>query len=95
MKVEWSSMALLDLVKIKEYIAKNSPDTAAKFVRSLYVSSRDLLKQFPNIGRVIPEKGDPKFRELIHGNYRIMYKLSAGKIEILTIRNSNQLYREI
>jgi toxin ParE1/3/4 len=38
----------------------------------------------PMIGRIVPEKNDENVRELIEGNYRIIYQLSdKERIEVL------------
>ena len=51
-------------------------------------------KQFPLIGRVIPEIGNENFREIIYGNYRIMYKLvTKERIDLLTIFHSSRNFK--
>jgi hypothetical protein len=42
------------------------------------------------LGREVPELLDSNYRELIFGNYRIIYKIE-NDIKILTLRNSRQL----
>ncbi|MBD3748215.1 MAG: type II toxin-antitoxin system RelE/ParE family toxin [Sphingobacteriales bacterium] len=45
----------------------------------------------PKIGRIVPEKNNPDLRELIEGNYRIIYQISKlDKIEILMIHHSSR-----
>ena len=49
----------------------------------------DILKTFPQAGRTVPEKNDENVRELIEGNYRIIYEVvSADQISILTVYHS-------
>ncbi|MBK7309461.1 MAG: type II toxin-antitoxin system RelE/ParE family toxin [Sphingobacteriaceae bacterium] len=43
---------------------------------------------FPQSGRMVPEKNLAEIRELIEGNYRIFYRLGKGKITILRIHNA-------
>ena len=40
----------------------------------------------PRCGRIVPELGDPMFREVIYGNYRIVYRIiGADDVEILAV----------
>jgi len=48
-----------------------------------------ILKTLPESGRVVPELGISQIRELIEGNYRIVYRLlSKELVEILTVHHS-------
>jgi len=44
------------------------------------------LESFPKSGRLVPECDDPTIRELLHGNYRLIYRVvREDQIELLTI----------
>jgi plasmid stabilization system protein ParE len=43
------------------------------------MSKVDVLAQFPQIGRVVPEENDETIREIILRPYRIIYKVLAEK----------------
>jgi plasmid stabilization system protein ParE len=49
------------------------------------------LKAFPECGRIVPETGNKAIRELIYGNYRIIYRLEEKRISVLTIRHEKQI----
>lgn len=49
------------------------------------------LEAFPNIGRIVPELGDPAVREIILGNYRIIYRVKPEFAEILTVYHGARL----
>jgi toxin ParE1/3/4 len=49
------------------------------------ILSVERLLQFPKLGRVVPGAQDENIRELICGNYRIVYRIAAERIEILTV----------
>ena len=76
--------------KGNDYISKDSKRYAEIQIRR--IKSRSLiLKTQPEAGRVVPELGIIQIRELIEGNYRIVYRLSFGNIvEILTIHHSSR-----
>jgi toxin ParE1/3/4 len=69
-KLIWTEQAINDLEDIGDYIAESSEKYAKLTVKRLYEKS-DILKQFPQTGRVVPEKNEETVRELIEGNYRI------------------------
>lgn len=87
-QIEWTEIALMDLKEIQFYIQRNSKFYAQKTVENLVLRTQ-ILKKFPLSGRIVPERNDEDFRELIEGNYRIMYKVvSVNKIDILSIYHS-------
>ncbi|HCW09281.1 MAG TPA: type II toxin-antitoxin system RelE/ParE family toxin [Cytophagales bacterium] len=87
-KLIWTDQAVNDLGSIGEYIAENSEKYAKLTVKKLF-ERPDILKNFPQAGRIVPEKNDPNVRELIEGNYRIIYEIiSTDQINILTVYHS-------
>ena len=50
----------------------------------LLMSKVDVLAQFPQLGRVVPEENDETVRKIIFRSYRIIYKVMAEK-EIVAI----------
>jgi len=48
------------------------------------------LAEFPELGRVIPELGIEKLRELLEGEYRLMYELFANRVEVWGIAHGRQ-----
>lgn len=73
-RVILSSRSVQDLEEIVRYISLDSPDNAAKFGRLLLTKARS-LGAFPEIGRQVPEIGDPQIREIIVKSYRIVYRV--------------------
>jgi toxin ParE1/3/4 len=86
--IRWTNRALNDLEEIGEYIEKDSIKYASITVKGIY-SAAMLLKDFPDLGRIVPEFDNPKIKELIHGNYRIIYKrIDHEIVEIISIHHS-------
>ncbi len=52
--------------------------------------SVERLADFPESGRVVPEVGVRRIRELIFGAYRVIYTVK-DKVEILTVHRGSQL----
>ena len=56
------------------------------------------LEVFPERGRVVPElekQGINKYRQIIEGNYRIIYSIKNTKINILMIVDSRRNLEEL
>jgi len=90
MKIIWSPLAFERASEIADYIAQDSPVSAEKWINAVF-SKVERLKSSPEIGRNVPEIRNRQFRELIYGNYRIIYRLENKRISILTIRHGKQI----
>lgn len=78
-KLIWTDQAIDNLDEIGTYIAINSERYAKLTLKKLH-ERVDILKAFPLAGRIVPEKNEESVRELIEGNYRIIYEISPDKI---------------
>lgn len=91
MKVEWTRLAEDRVFEIAAYIAQDSFTEAEKWLDRLfdYVSRIEI---FPESGRTLQETPNRKdVRELLFGNYRIIYRLEKKVAYILTVRNFKQM----
>jgi plasmid stabilization system protein ParE len=89
-RLSWSPNVLKCIAKIAEYIALDSEFYAKIFVRKVF-DFGERLTLFPKSGRVVPEYADEPLREIIYGNYRIVYRLEPEVINILAVSNSAQI----
>ncbi len=87
--VIWSIPAKHDLKRIHDYIAEDSKHYALKVSQEFVVRSEALL-DFPKMGRVVPEIGNPNIRELIIHSYRLIYEVSPNRIEIIAVIHCKQ-----
>ena len=67
-----------------EYIAHNSPTRAAAMVERLLLAAEP-LRQFPRMGRTVPEVGEGWLRELLVGDYRIIYRTAEDSVTVVTV----------
>jgi plasmid stabilization system protein ParE len=68
----------------------------AKIVVNKIFNVTEILEQFPFAGRMVPEFSKKHIRELICGNYRIIYAIvSEEMVDILTIHHSSRLQLDI
>ncbi|KQC14668.1 MAG: plasmid stabilization protein [Desulfuromonas sp. SDB] len=90
MKIIWSPLALNKASEIVDYINKDSPTAAEKWINEVF-SKIDTLGKYPEIGRIVPEINESQFREIIYGNYRIVYHFEVNQVSILTILHVKQI----
>ena len=83
-KVDWTDPAWDDLAGIAEYIARDSEYYAAAFVQEMKEAAASLA-EFAERGQIVPEFGDPSIRELLVKSYRLVYRVSAKRVVILTL----------
>jgi addiction module RelE/StbE family toxin len=99
-KIKWTNIALDDLRATLDdlratydYVAQDSPKYADRLMDKI-IESIDALEQHPLIGRKVPEFDDENIRELIEGNYRIIYRVELDEnIGISRIHHSARLLR--
>ncbi len=87
--VKWSKPARLDLKLMHDYIARDSKFYAQK-VSTEIVEKSEKLSSFPEVGRIVPEMGEPNIRELLIYSYRLIYEVFPDKIEVLALVHSKR-----
>ena len=90
MKEVWTDQALARLTEIEDHIAMNDPGAALRHVDRL-VKRGDSLDRFSSRGRRVPELSRSDLRELIEGNFRIVYRIRVRVVEILTVFEAHHL----
>ena len=73
-RIFWTRQSQEDLRQVRAFISRDAPATASAFVRRLR-DSVNRLKEFPESSQVVPELGREDIRELLRGNYRIIYRV--------------------
>jgi addiction module RelE/StbE family toxin len=92
-KVTWSNLALEDLRAIHEFISQDSAKYAERLIDRI-IERVDVLEKHPRIGRVVPEFNLENIRELLEGNYRIIYRIETeDKIGIARVHHSARLLK--
>lgn len=92
-EISFTHKALEDIKDIAEYIERRSPKFARKFVSSVF-EKVEILKAFPQIGRVVDEFGVTEIREIFYQQYRIVYHiLNDEEIHVITVQHSSRVFR--
>ena len=86
MKVIWSVLAEQRALEAVDYIAHDRPAGAEQWLEEL-IGRVAKLDRLARRGRLIPEIGMPAFREIFHAPYRVIYRVDATQVVILTLRH--------
>ncbi len=89
-KLEWSEEALEDIESIATYIEKDSPSYAASVV-SKFFEKAEILKEFTELGRKVPEINDTNIREIFVYSYRLIYKINEDTILFVAVAHGKRL----
>ena len=91
MRIYWTKRARSDLSKIGAYIAADNPRAARRLLAGLQERARQIAPN-PFLGRMVPEFTRGDIRELIEGNYRIVYRVRKKSVDILTVFEGHHLF---
>lgn len=89
MKAIWTPRAIARASEIAAYVAAERPEPARTWVDQL-VARVALLAAHPRQGRRVPELDRPEIREILFGACRIIYRLDAKRVVVLTVRHGRR-----
>lgn len=89
-KLEWSEEALEDIESIATYIEKDSPAYASSVV-SKFFEKAEILKEFTELGREVPEINDVNIREIFVYSYRLIYKIDSNRVLFIAVVHGKRL----
>lgn len=89
-KVKWTPQSLDDIEAIANFIARDSDYYAQMFTVRIFAAVEH-LELFPESGRIVPELNRREIKEVIFGNYRVIYRIRENLAEILTVYHSARL----
>lgn len=83
-EVIWTASALDDVDAIAAYIAQDSKDYAALTVLRI-IESAERLERFPESGALIQGVGSGVYRQIVVGNYRVIYRNDLDGVKIARV----------
>ena len=87
-KIVWTDLSIEDLKEIFEYISEDSIRYANLTVDKIYQRTQ-VVSINPYAGRIVPIFNNKIIRELIIGNYRIIYRIvNENQVDILRVYHS-------
>ena len=88
----WTTPALQKLEEILEYYELQKSDYC--FILKERIDEKiELLKNFPQIGRIVPEDNTKQLREFFVDNYRIIYLFAENSIKIVSVLHFKQNFK--
>jgi addiction module RelE/StbE family toxin len=89
-RLVWSAVARDDLKALVSFIKADSPGYAQTF--GLHIQQRvEQLRDFSESGRKVPEDKSGAYRELLVGNYRVVYRVDKDTVTIVTLIHGARL----
>ena len=90
LSIQWTRRSVADLEAIAEYIARENPAAADAWVLKL-TTRLEAVAGVPWSGRKVPELGRDDLREVIMRGYRLVYRVRARRITVLTVFEGHRL----
>ena len=93
-QIKWTKRAINDLCEIYEFIARDSPRYAQIQIGKIQKVVSNLA-EFPSLGRQVPEFPHLQYREVLVGNYRVLYREEEkrDRILVLSVVHGRQLLK--
>jgi plasmid stabilization system protein ParE len=92
-KIVWTEISIIDLKEIFDFIADDSVRYATITTNRIYQRAQEIIDN-PYLGRIVPEFNEKFVRELVEGNYKIIYRIKSNiQIDILRVYHSSRLLK--
>lgn len=93
-KIVWTELSIFDLKEIFDYIADDSIRYATITTNTIYQRVQPIMNN-PFIGKIVPEFNEKLIRELMVGNYRIIYRIKSNiQVDVLRIYHAARLLKK-
>jgi plasmid stabilization system protein ParE len=89
--IRFAESAMADLESIRVWYAGQGVPAVGERLLGEIVSSIEALADHPDIGRIVPEFGQPFLRELIRPPFRIVYRRDPEQVRIVRVWRSERL----
>lgn len=89
MRIQWTSRASADLIRLHAFLEPAAPDAAARIIQQL-ARAPDRLLDHPRIGERLEAYEPREVRRIMIGTYEIRYEITRGTIFILRLWHSRE-----
>jgi toxin ParE1/3/4 len=84
-EVTFAASAVNDLEEIRAwYAAQQVPEVGERLLREV-IAGVERLVDFPESGRIVPEFGVDRVREIVHPPFRIVYRLDETRVRVIRV----------
>ena len=92
-RVSFAKSAVVDLENVRRwYVERGAPEVGERLLREI-VAAVEMLADFPEGGRVVPEFGVAALREISHSPFRIVYRIDAERVRIVRLWRGERVLR--
>jgi plasmid stabilization system protein ParE len=88
--VRFAESAIADLESTRGWYARQGVPTLGERLLREIVASIEALADRPDMGRIVPELGQPFLRELIRPPFRIVYRRDPKQVRIVRVWRSER-----
>jgi plasmid stabilization system protein ParE len=85
--IRWTNRARNDLRAIRTYVARDSRLYARRLTERIK-GAVERLARFPESGTTVEEWERTDLREVLEGNYRVIYRYGGRVVEVLAVVHS-------
>jgi plasmid stabilization system protein ParE len=89
--IRFTESALADLESIRSRYAEQGIAAVGERLVSTIIASITVLAEHPDLGRTVPEFGQPFLRELIRPPFRIVYRRDPSLVRVVRVWRSERL----
>ena len=89
MKVQWTSKALSDLVRLHEFLAPVNKPAAARAIQQLTAAPSKLTIN-PRIGERLEEFEPREVRRILVGRYEVRYEIQGSTVYVLRLWHTRE-----
>ena len=93
MKLFVAQSTYSDLEEIRKYYDGEGVSHVGMQFLSAIIGRVEGLKDNPDMGRVVPEFGEQRIRELIHSPFRIVYLREPNSIHVIRVWRNERLLK--
>ena len=92
--ISFAASAVDDLEGIRAwYIELEVPEVGERLLQEV-IMAVERLTDYPESGRVVPEFGIARLREVIHPPFRIVYRVDKNRVRIVRVWRCERLMRK-
>ena len=89
--VRFAASAVSDLEALRVWYTEQGVPGVGDRLISEIVARAETLSDHPEMGRIVPEFGQPFLREIVHPPFRIVYRRKPESVRIVRIWRSERL----
>ena len=89
--IRFADSAVADLEALRTWYSNQGvPEVGNRIVKDIF-RRIEALRDYPEMGRIVPEFTQPHLRELIHPPFRIVYRYDSRSVRIVRVWRSERL----